>query len=89
MKMIIVKCSVVNCGNNKKNNVNKVNFHCFPKDEKLVKIWKKFCRRPHKWIPPQKCFICSVHFAENCFEVVRLALNEDDDTIKRLIKNCK
>lgn len=73
----MVYCSVQDCHNSndkKSKNKNKtVQFHRFPKDPELCKLWVEKCNK--KIINTKNSRICSVHFDENSFTLKSRLLN--------------
>ncbi|XP_017482955.1 PREDICTED: uncharacterized protein LOC108371860 [Rhagoletis zephyria] len=58
-----MKCAVANCNNFQK--TKGMGFHCFPKDELLLRQWVHFCRQS---VNPKVARICSEHFLPEDFE---------------------
>lgn len=62
------RCAVAMCKNSLKTTEN-VSFHRFPINKpKVLKTWVAKCGRGDKW-NPNTSHICSVHFAEQDFEI--------------------
>ena len=64
----MVHCCVFGCTNYSSKSSDKgISFHRIPKDQGLRKAWIARIRRDN--LPPlENCYVCSEHFAQECFD---------------------
>ncbi|XP_063835162.1 uncharacterized protein LOC135084285 isoform X7 [Ostrinia nubilalis] len=60
------KCAVLYCKNYSGHTRN-VSYHAFPVDPNRRRKWIDAVRRQNTWIPTKNHCICSIHFAEECY----------------------
>lgn len=63
----MVSCAA--CGRTKTKNCKdkQITFHRLPKKEEKLNFWIKFINKVD-WVPSQSNFLCSLHFAKDCFD---------------------
>ena len=78
-------CSVLNCPSSSKTKTDEeFKFHRIPKSAEYAEKWKVFCQ---KKIIPDNGFVCSKHFRDEDYEVLRIALTKDEKPKTILKKN--
>lgn len=63
----MVSCAACCQTKNAKTREIGVSFHRFPKDPERRKIWTAFVKKKD-WEPSTSAFLCSLHFAADCFD---------------------
>ncbi|KYN16912.1 THAP domain-containing protein 10 [Trachymyrmex cornetzi] len=82
-------CCIINCIS-RTDNAHKIKLFRFPKDKSIRQQWIKACRRNEKEIKINSARICSLHFANECFEMkwtMPRSTNVSATEICRLKKN--
>lgn len=62
----MVSCAACGCSKTPNNKSLGITHHRFPKDSGTRTAWTIFVNKPG-WVPGMS-FLCSQHFAENCFD---------------------
>lgn len=80
-------CSVADCMSNSKTSKNQgIQFHRLPKSAEYAEKWVKFCSKKQSSVY-RNGFVCSRHFRDEDYDVIRIALTEDTKPKKILKKN--
>ena len=81
----MVHCCVPGCINHSSKTTN-ISYHRIPNDIGLQKAWFARIRRDN--LPPlQNCYVCSPHFADDCYERDLKAQSMPELKVRRRLKS--
>ncbi|XP_071637137.1 uncharacterized protein [Temnothorax longispinosus] len=81
-------CCIKNCKSYTANNAapKNIKFYRFPRETAVRQQWLNACQRKESDIKVDSATICSIHFEENCFELVKTRPRLINDPVKEILR---